>query len=137
MSIEELYQKFVSSLKGVQEPFCKLFELVNIKSFSEAYCESVGSMMNRCVDNGRNLSAANFSRELIFAFNAPPLHILNLVFIPEVVRIIVDEKKIMFFRKLDNTADRHRLRFETVSASIGNYRIDAEKKSHLPINFFK
>ena len=52
-SIEKLYQRFYKSIdNSYDNPFIKLFELVNIKSYSEAYCESVGSLMNICVDKG-------------------------------------------------------------------------------------
>ena len=73
LRLEDIYQKFheAVAVKEENNSFIMLFELVNIKSYSEAYCESVGSMMNICVHKGRNLSAGNFPRELIFAFNSP------------------------------------------------------------------
>ena len=70
ISVEELYHLF-SKKQAEHTTFMKLFEFINIKSFSEAYCESVGSMMNMIVDKGRNLADGNFSRELIFALDSP------------------------------------------------------------------
>ena len=77
LRLEDIYQKFhkAVAVKEENNSFIMLFELVNIKSYSEAYCESVGCMMNICVHKGRNLSAGNFSRELIFAFNSPSLRV--------------------------------------------------------------
>ena len=54
--------------------------------------------MNVLVNEGRNLSAANFSRELIFAFNAPAIHILSQSIIPEIANHLV-EKENNFFQK--------------------------------------
>ena len=68
MSVEEVYQLFFKTMcsDSVTTPFMTLFEFINIKSSSEAYCESVGSLMNILVNKGRNLAAGNFSKELIF-----------------------------------------------------------------------
>ena len=98
--LEDIYQKFheAVAVKEENNSFIMLFELVDVKSYSEAYCESVGSMMNICVHKGRNLSAGNISRELIFAFNSPSLHVLSSKFIPEIVEIPINEKKMKFFR---------------------------------------
>ena len=96
------------------------FEFINIKSFSEAYCESEGSMMNILVDKGRNLTPSNFSRELILSFNSPPLHILAKTIIPELVKQLLKDKRMEFFRTSE-LSNLRRLKFETLSAPIGNY----------------
>ena len=95
LRLEDIYQKFheAVAVKEENNSLIMLFELVNIKSYSGAYCESVGSMMNICVHKGRNLSAGNFPRELILAFNSPSLHILSSKLIPEIVEILINEKK--------------------------------------------
>ena len=76
--------------------------------------------MNICIHTGRNLSAGNFSRELIFAFNSPPLHVLSSKFIPEITEVFINEKKMTFFRKLDKGIFHNKLKFKTLSASLGN-----------------
>ena len=106
-SLVDLYQNFYEWSKnedeGVIKPFLSLFEFINIKSFSEAHCESVGSLMNLLVKKGRNLSAAHFSRELIFAFNAPPVHVLSESVIPDIVQHLIEKEKKYFFRKLETS----------------------------------
>ena len=47
--------------------------------------------MNILVKKGRNLSAAHFSRELIFAFNAPAIHVLSQSVIPEIAKDLVEK----------------------------------------------
>ena len=137
LRLEDIYQKFHEAVAAKEEnnSFIMLFELVNIKSYSEAYCESVGSM-NICVHKGRNLSAGNFSRELTFAFNSPSLHVLSSKFIPEIVEILINKKKMKFFRKLDEGIFHNKLKFQTVSASLGNYRTKSDKSTNLPLSFF-
>ena len=91
--------------------------------------------MNILVDKGRNLSAGNFSKELVFAFNAPPIHILSESFIPEVVDTLVGDKQMLFFRKGDST-NQAKMKLKSLSASLGNYRQKANNNSHLPLCFF-
>ena len=138
LRVEDVYQSFFNLNKKSIDiaPFISLFEFINIKSFSEAYCESVGSLMNILVNKGRNLSSANFSKELIFSFNVPPLHVLANKFIPEIVDCLVNDKKKQFFRKLDSSDQKNKLKFQVVSSSLGNYRKDSDNKAHLPICFF-
>ena len=52
------------------------------------------------INKGRNLSAANFSRELIFAFNAPAIHILSQSIIPEIANHLVEKEKNFFSENL-------------------------------------
>ena len=140
-SLEVLYQNFFEWSKNeddcVIQPFISLFELINIKSFSEAYCESVGSLMNLLVKKGRNLSAAHFSRELIFTFNAPPVHVLSESVIPDIVQNLIEKEKKYFFRKLDTSLRKDKLKFKELSSSLGNFRESSNTNSHLPVTFFK
>ena len=91
-SLEQLHFDFYKSDSNCNPQFVNLFEFINIKSYSEAYCESVGSLMNIMVNKGRVLAAGNFSRELIFAFNSPPIHILSQSFIREIAEYIINEQ---------------------------------------------
>ena len=135
--VEEIYQLFCSSFEQQNDikPFISLFEFINIKSYTEAFCESVGSLMNILVSKGRNLTAGNFSKELVFAFNAPPIHILSESFIPEVADTLVSNKQMVFFRKGD-TDKAYQLKFKSLSSSLGNYREKVNVNSHLPVCFF-
>ena len=145
MRLEEVYQQFCdvsfeqANESVLMKPFMKMFEFINIKSYSEAYCESVGSLMNILVDKGRNLAAGNFSKELMFAFNAPSIHILSKKFIPEVAKTLVDEKKIIYFRSYDSSTYKsnfNKLKFTCLSSSLGNFRMKVDSNGHLPLSFF-
>ena len=137
LSLEEIYRDFYKRNENKNTDFLSLFEFVNIKSYSEAYCESVGSLMNILVNKGRNLAPGNFSRELIIAFNSPPLHILSQHFIPEVAECLIKERAKDFCRTLDFSQKSYMLKFRILSASLGNFRDNAEKNTHLPLSFFK
>ena len=133
-TVEKLYQEFYNQFfTDDRKPFFEMFEFINIKSYSEAYCESVGSLMNICVNKGRNLAPANFSKEIIIAFNAPPLHIMKQKIIPEVVQEWRKDGK-QLRRKLEK-GQKSKLTFVT-SAAIGNYRKRDEANSHVPTSFF-
>ena len=137
ISVEEWYHLF-SKKQAEHTTFMKLFEFINIESFSEAYCESVGSMMNMIVDKRRNLADGNFSRELIFAFNSPTLHIFAENMLTGIVESIIREKS--FFRELDSTnfpSYSRKLNFQALASTIGNFCNLYEKHTHLPISFFK
>ena len=55
----------------VATPFVKLFQHTQVKSYSEAMCETVGSIMKIHGGQGRNLHPANFSKEIFLKFNLP------------------------------------------------------------------
>ena len=138
-SVEDIYQLFFQSHCQNEKItyFINFFEFLNIKSYSEAYRESVGSLMNILVNKGRNLSAGNFSKELIFAFNAPSIHVLSKEFISEIAEDIVNNKRKEFFRKIDSSEYRqNRLKFDSLSAALGNLRAKSDESAHLPISFF-
>ena len=114
--------------------FIELFEFVQIKTYSEAICETIGSMMNIHNGRGRNLHPLNFAKELYLNFNLGPLHLLKKSFIPAIVNEkFVEEKK----KYLRLTTKKYKLKIECCSASIGNFRVKEEKKSHLPVSWFR
>ena len=82
--LESLYKQFFSEKGQTQltKSFIVLFQFVQVKSYSEAICETVGSLMKIHGGRGRNLHPINFSKELCLKFNLPPLHIMKLKFIP-------------------------------------------------------
>ena len=57
--------------------FIDLFENVQIRSMSEAVCETIGSMMVSHTGKGRYLQPAYFSQEMYLQFNLGPLHHLT------------------------------------------------------------
>ena len=91
--------------------------------------------MNILVNKGRNLTSSFFSRELIIAFNAPPLHILKKKIITE----IRDEfmKEMTFVRKMDNARlSRQYSKLKFADLSLGQLRKNQENQSHVPVDFF-
>ena len=87
---------------------------------------------------GRNFELINFAKEIFCRVNLPPPFILKNSFIPEIVKMLVDNERMIFFRKLDGAVTSYvdRLKFETVSACIGNYRQKRENLSKLSIELF-
>ena len=133
--VEKVYKLFHDQDKSDDNAvFTDLFEYINIKSYSEAYCESVGSLMNIVVGKARNMAPANFSKEIIIAFNSPPLHILKKKFVPAVVAEWVKDGK-RFKRRLENTNMSYKLQY-LISAALGNARRKAQESSHVPTKFF-
>ena len=135
LSLEKIYQKFVTEFSSsVDKIFFDLFQFININSYSEAYCESVGSLMNIVVHRGRNMAPVYFSKELIIAFSSPPIHVLNEKIIPNIVNNLSD---LRFFRKLEITRFSAKVKYLDKSSSVGNYRQKEEEESHLPLDIFK
>ena len=96
-------------------------------------CETVGSIMKIHGGQGRNLHPANFSKEIFLKFNLPPLHIMKQKLIPEVAKdLVLNEKKVFQTKTLPGE-----LKFAELSASVGNFRKNEEKNSHLPTSIFK
>ena len=74
--------------------FVEFFELVEIRSMSEAMAEMVGSIMNINNGTGRQLQPVNFSTEICLRFNLGPLHTLT-----GLIQDVVKEHSKDFFRK--------------------------------------
>ena len=126
--LEDGYAMFYREHKDMAraEPFLKLFEHTQIKSYSEAMSETVGSIMKVHEGKGRNLHLVNFSKEIFLKFNLPPLHIMKKKIIPEVApNLIWNETK------------ARPLKFDELSASNGNFRKSEEDNCHLPISNFQ
>ena len=106
-SPEEMYEIFALSVtehgRDDVEPFKDLFEFVQIKVYSEAICENVGSVMNIANGTCRNLHPVNFAKEIYLRVNLPPLHTLKLTFIPFIVNVKLNEENKKYFRKLETT----------------------------------
>ena len=135
-NLEEIYEAFYKEYKDKEEfyQFFYVFEKVNIKSYSEAYCESVGSSMNIITGKNRVMNDANFSRELFLKFNSPPPHVLMKKIIPKIVDELCQELR--YSRSGDKTRHANFLKFRDLSASIGNYRDKVESSAHIPFKYF-
>ena len=115
--------------------FIELFQHIQIKSYSEAVCETVGSVMNIHHGRGRNVHPVNFNKEIFLQFNLPPLHIMKKQLIPEVVQIkLLNERK-----KYVSQTDKKwitKLKFGKLSSTVGNFREREEEAAHLPVSIF-
>ena len=62
----------------------------------------------------------------------------KLVVYLEIVEMLVDDERMLFFRKLDGAFPCRvgQLKFETLSASLGNYRQKQETASKMPLEMF-
>ena len=136
--LEDVFKGFVEWMDNAElvQDFIDMFERIQIKSFSEAVCETIGSIMSIAKGKGRNCEPVNFSEEVSLCYNLPPLHILARSFIPEIVSDITDRKG--FFRVGDHgyKSIRNRLVSNTLSASLFNLRESEENKSKLPSELF-
>ena len=137
-NLEQIYETFFNVFKiDETKVFRELFEFVQLKTYSEAICETIGSIMNMAQGKGRNLHPINFSKEIVLRYNLPPLHVLHKKFIPEIVDCLVEEKGREFIRRGDGEKRQIRkFTFESTSASLGNFRKNEEKQSHLPLTMF-
>jgi len=138
-SMEDLYMQYnnMYSKEDSTGQFISFFEKIQIKSFSEAIAESIGSIMKISTGKNRNLEPINFSKEIYLCFNLPPLHVLKKSFIPEVVGELRKNKR--FFRETAKGAASYlaKLKYKDASSSLGNFRTKEELKCRLPLEFFK
>ena len=81
----------------IMREFTDMFERIQIKTFSEAVCETIGSIMKIAKGKGRNCDPINFSKEIILSYNLPPLHVLSQEFIPVIVKELSSHKE--YFRR--------------------------------------
>ena len=132
-SLEFKYQKFKqkngSQLKS--KMFCLYFEWLQLKSFSEAYAETVGSIMVISIGKGKQCQKENLGKNISLNFNLPPMHILNLDFLPEIAKDLMKSKELRFFRKLEVLAPSRikLLKNTSLSASLHNFRKEKEETS--------
>ena len=139
LSLEKIYEKFHREFKynlGSQD-FCSMFEKIQIKSFSEAIAETVGSIMNRAFSSGRNLEPINLSKEICLVYNLPSLHLLKHTLIPELTDDICKKKQFLRTCGMTFPSYQAKLKFPNWSSSVGNFRVKEEEKCKLPVSFFK
>ena len=95
ISDEKLWQIYYEKYKDDErsEIFIRMFQRVQLKTYSEAIAETVGSVMTLAQARFRNLEPVNFSKEIFLRFNLPPLHVLKLTFIPATARKLMEYKE--------------------------------------------
>ena len=135
VGLEEIWKEFWLRYHSSEicEDFIQLFQHIQIKSYSEAICETVGSVMNIHHGRGRNVHPVNFNKEIYLQFNLPPLHIMKKKLIPEIVKYKLDIERKNFLSK---TMRKSMLKFGTLSSTVGNFRAKEEEASHLPASLF-
>lgn len=133
--LEELYKNFIGQFCILQtKVFRELFEFIQIRTYSEAICETVGSLKTIAIGTARNQSPVNLSKEVCLRFNLPPLHICKESIIPIVAQELVSEKARTYTRKgdKDNRISRF-FKYKHISSALGNFRKREEDTAHLPI----
>ena len=86
LRLSKQYQLFYKATRTRFEEFKALYEHINVRTYSEAICETIGSMMGQSCANGRNLEPANLNKEVRLEFNLPPYHVLVDDFIPTITQ---------------------------------------------------
>ena len=138
-TLEDLYKSYWDTWSKDNSTwhFRDLFEIINIKSFSEQQCEQVGSVLSIAVSKGRHLEAGNFEKEILLQVNSPPLHILEKSVIPKLAKEFLRKITGMFTVGEEGPRSiRNRLLQAGLSASLKNFRDKECDKSKLPCDFF-
>ena len=129
--INSVWKQWIAQLDAENlenyEHFINLFQNVQIRSMSEAICETVGSMMVTHGGKGRYLQPSYFSMEMYLRFNLGPLHLLS-----DLCKEIVREHRKEYIRK-DDTLQRYDRVISRHSAVLETYRKNQEEKAHLPL----
>ena len=124
------YQNWVKISDGQYPEFQDLWEIVMIRSTSEAICETVGSMMNQHSGRNRHLDPTYFSMEMVLRFNLGPLHLLDTL-----IDDILTTKPVDFVRK-ETRENRLSSKDVNTSAAVNTFREKREKKSRFPAVFW-
>ena len=123
-----VWKQWITSLSKesleVHASFIEFFQFVQIRSMSEAICETVGSIMNIQTGSGRHLQPVNFSAEICLRFNLGPLHHLG-----GLIESVIETYDKEFIRK---QISRKYGGFTEMSSSIQNYRKRLLEKCHVP-----
>ena len=122
------YETWNIESKGDYVEFKELYENCMIRSFSEALCETVGSVMNQM--GNRYLQPFYFSIEMYLRWNLGPLH-----FLKNLIEDIYRREKKLFVRKTSRI-DQVVTKDLTKSAAISSFEKKSEEKSHLPASFW-
>ena len=133
---EKLWEKYYGKYKEDERSvlFIKMFQQVQLKTYSEAIAETCGSVMTLAQARFRNLEPVNFAQEIFIRFNLPALHVLRVTFIPAIVEKLLEYKE--FHRRLEGSRFQGKLKYSNTSSSVGNFRANEEINSRLPVSYF-
>lgn len=134
-SSENAYKKYIAIVDfDESKSFRNLYEFVNVRTYSEAICETIGSMMSIAVSNGRNLQPFNLDKELYIRFNLPPLDKIQdfVKFVAKSWREIGDKE--FYIKKRRVTS---RLKLSALSSSLANFRSKEEQLAHFPVSLWE
>ena len=114
--------------------FIKFFECVQVRSVSEAICETVGSVMSNKTGRGRVLDPINFDKEVFLEMNLGPIHLLE----PLVDEVYIRrQKKYMFETNAKGLfVSGNKLKDKQLGAAVHSKRDSEEKKSRIPKSFW-
>ena len=127
------YENWVKTSKksDSNKKFQQLWELVMIRSSSEAICETVGSIMGMHCGKNRFLKPENFSKEIVLRFNLGPMHLLDGL-VGEVLALNTTKSYLREAVSIGRTVTKDLNK----SASIGSFQERNEKKSRFPHSFW-
>lgn len=139
--LHQIYQQWHKKYIQIERPmetsivFSNLFECVQVRSTSEAICETIGSVMNNHSGKGRYLRPVNFNKEIFLEFNLGPTYLSeNLV--KEVYKL---RKKDYVFKEWSDSrlVSRNQLTDERFGAAIRTFRKIQLDKSRFPVIFWE
>ncbi|CAL4140007.1 unnamed protein product, partial [Meganyctiphanes norvegica] len=133
--INTLWKRWISQLGFFESEkylsFINLFQNLQIRTMSEAICESIGSMMVSHSGKGRHLQPVFFSQELFLRFNLGPLHLLN-----DLINEVWDDIQKEYIRKCDKSKRFDKL-VSRSSAAIEHFRQRQGEIAKMPLDLWK
>ena len=130
-NVHRIYELWVKETKGKFSDFQGLFEIVMIRSSSEACCETVGSIMNIHAGRNRHLEPVYYSKEIVLRYNLGPLHKLQKKIVDE----IYNREKKEYVRRV-KIPGKLVTKDVTKSSANGTFQEREEEKSHFPLSFW-
>ena len=130
---QHIFQKHGDT--GRNEAFIKMFQFVNINTYTEAYCKSVGSLMNILVGERAESHLSQLLKRITIelqCITAALLHILSKSIIPDIAKTLRNSDE--FLRKLEQLKD-YMLKYKNLSVSLGNLQRQETERAHLPVFF--
>ena len=126
------YEQWVKTSKSENcSKFQELWELVMIRSCSEAICEPVGSIMNQHAGKNRHLEPRYFSMEIYLRFNLGPLHLMK-----DLIKEVLSDKNSKSYTRKGEDASQFTTKDINKNSTIANYEENCEKKSRFPNSFW-
>ena len=137
----EIYRKWYKDNVAVTDPlesnvhFSDFFECLQVRSSSEAFCETVGSVMNNHCGKGRHLRPVNFNKEICLEVNLGPTYMCEGL----VKEVFALHKKSFIYSTTSKgeLASSYKLKASTTGSAINTFRKEQEKKSRLPLDFWR